>query len=292
MALVGHNVMLQGLEGRADINNRCGTAQSFVEARGRYAVRVPGLKEPLLLKPQNLTRIADPVNEITSCALEEHATEVRERVEAAASGQREGPGRVILDLEDCGLSRLPASVGVLSALEELWLCGNGLLALPESLVGLRALRRLDLDQNCLTTLPEGLFVLPTLEALYVNGNSLASLPPALAQLDSLRELRLSGNKFGEAPEVVGSLHNLRALWIADNELRDLPVSWYSLTSLTELDVSGNRIEVLPARIAQLPQLQELTLDRNPSLREPPPTVAALGVDAVRGWFVAQNGESV
>ena len=63
-------------------------------------------------------------------------------------------GRVVLiHLEHCGLTSLPASISNLTALQNLDLKSNGLTSLPASIGDLTALNRLYLNNNGLTSLP-------------------------------------------------------------------------------------------------------------------------------------------
>ena len=56
-ALEGHTVMVVGLEGRPELNTQRGRAGKFDEAKGRYAVRLDGGGEAILLKPDNLLSV-------------------------------------------------------------------------------------------------------------------------------------------------------------------------------------------------------------------------------------------
>ena len=54
--LVGMRVTLTGLSAKPELNGRSGRVVEFVEAKGRCAVQLDGMKDKLLLKPQNLDR--------------------------------------------------------------------------------------------------------------------------------------------------------------------------------------------------------------------------------------------
>ena len=90
----------------------------------------------------------------------------------------------------------------LGNLKVLLLDRNSLIVVPEGVFGeLSSLTGLDLGSNALTTLPEGIFSgLASLETLWLNGNALTELPEEIFQgLSSLEELRLDGNPLAVLP---------------------------------------------------------------------------------------------
>ena len=72
---------------------------------------------------------------------------------AATLEQAGDEGWTTLDLSDEGLEYLPAEIGNLTSLTELFLDGNDLTALPPEIGNLTGLTRLALDGNELTALP-------------------------------------------------------------------------------------------------------------------------------------------
>src|SRR5438309_1852742 len=80
-----------------------------------------------------------------------------------------GRGRALL-LRSAGLTRLPASLGRLAALEEVDLAGNRVSAFPEVLLRLRRLRWLSLGDNKLQFVPDDIGGLSGLTHLYLYGN--------------------------------------------------------------------------------------------------------------------------
>ena len=101
-----------------------------------------------------------------------------------------------LFVELSGTPRQPAR------LDELWLQGNHLRALPQdAFQGLGNLKVLLLDRNSLIVVPEGVFgELSHLQMLGLGENSIASLPEGIFQgLSSLEELRLDGNRLTALP---------------------------------------------------------------------------------------------
>ena len=161
---------------------------------------------------------------------------------------------------------LPDEFGELHNLEQLWLCGNALTALPK-LAGLTALRELSLENNALRKLPRdmggllslrkfwctenSLTALPSsfgnagggaLNKVWLNSNKLESLPDSLCRLTSLQELALEDNKLVQLPHDFGQLTALRSLWLQDNQIEQLPPSFKHLTALHEVSLRGNHFD--------------------------------------------------
>jgi hypothetical protein len=59
-SLSGRRVRIAGLKGRPELNGRCGVAERFDAAKGRYEVAVEGEAEAVLLKPANLQELIEP----------------------------------------------------------------------------------------------------------------------------------------------------------------------------------------------------------------------------------------
>lgn len=51
------SVMLKGLKGARQYNGKQGIIQEFVEAKGRFVVKLDGTNLSLSLKPENLSRV-------------------------------------------------------------------------------------------------------------------------------------------------------------------------------------------------------------------------------------------
>jgi hypothetical protein len=127
-------------------------------------------------------------------------------------------GRVVsLQLADNNLSgSLPAELGGLTALTELFLGGNDLSgALPWQLAGLSELEMLHLSGNKLQgEIPAELGQLASLERLYLNGNQLSGrIPEELSALGKLEFLYLNGGQLDGA--VPAELCDLNQLTVTD-----------------------------------------------------------------------------
>lgn len=132
-------------------------------------------------------------------------------------------------------------------LQELFLDGNPLAALPADGAWLRAplLLVLDASRCGLAALPRrALAGLPQLRALYLARNRLRTLPAApgaFAASPALLFLDLSANRLRELPAgAFAGLAALRRLDLQDNELRAPPAAAFApLRSLARLELGGN-----------------------------------------------------
>eukprot|EP00933_Yihiella_yeosuensis_P043553 TRINITY_DN38394_c0_g1_i1.p1 TRINITY_DN38394_c0_g1~~TRINITY_DN38394_c0_g1_i1.p1 ORF type:complete len:261 (+),score=47.79 TRINITY_DN38394_c0_g1_i1:53-835(+) len=56
MLRAGDYVMLQGLDGKKELNGRVGILRSFQAETGRFSIEVEGLEKPILVKPGNVSK--------------------------------------------------------------------------------------------------------------------------------------------------------------------------------------------------------------------------------------------
>ena len=87
-----------------------------------------------------------------------------------------------LDLSGQGLKHLPAEIGQLTNLTQLYLSDNQLSSLPAEIGQLTNLTKLYLCNNQLSSLPAEIGQLTNLTMLYLSGNQLSSLPAEIGQL--------------------------------------------------------------------------------------------------------------
>ncbi|OQR83978.1 leucine rich repeat protein [Achlya hypogyna] len=151
----------------------------------------------------------------------------------------------VLDLGYNHLTSLPAEIGALKNLEELWVTNNELEVIPETLLALPKLRLLQLSNNKLTTLPANLGDASSLQVLSLDNNKLAVVPQSIGQLSALVELNLRGNQLTELPPSLGNLASLEILSVNSNQLTALPVCLDGLASLKALFANGNPISHWP-----------------------------------------------
>ena len=182
----------------------------------------------------------------------------------------DAPRRVIgMNLRSSGLGgAIPAALGDLTGLEDLWLNRNRLTGeIPAELGNLTSLYTLYLDQNQLTgEIPAELGNLGRLEDLYLFNNQLTgSIPPEVGGLEDLRQLWISNNQFtGVLPGELGSLTGLKHLDLSDNSLTEgIPAELGSLTGLKHLDLSDNSLTGgIPAELGLLHNVVSVKLSGN------------------------------
>ncbi len=167
------------------------------------------------------------------------------------------PRRVwVLQLRNSGLQGvLPAALGDLAGLEELWLDGNQLTG----------------------EIPPELGNLSALLGLYLEGNQLTGeIPPELGNLSNLEDLFLYNNQLtGSIPPEVGGLTELRRVWIRNNQLTGvIPGELAELEDLNYLLMNGNSfVGCVPAglRDVALNDIGTLGLSDCPAGVVPTPT---------------------
>ncbi len=108
-----------------------------------------------------------------------------------------------LDLSGQGLSKTPAYVFSVEALEQLDLSNNSLEgSLQAEVRMLKNLKVLDLSNNKFTGVPAEIGQLKNLEVLDLSNNSITGLPNELANLSNLKLLNLQGNDYSKV-DLVG-----------------------------------------------------------------------------------------
>lgn len=166
-----------------------------------------------------------------------------------------------LSVRFCGLTALPESVGDLAALRVLCVAGNrdpdGVtveFSLPASVGRLTALEELDISYLSVTTgatttewdLPEMTrFVLPdTFGGLVALRKLVADVtdvvfPDSAHGLTGVEEVSMTHGRLRTFPEVVTTFPNLRRLDLGDNFFDTVPDSLLRLTRLEELNLGGS-----------------------------------------------------
>ena len=163
---------------------------------------------------------------------------------------------------------IPSELAALEGLRWLYLNGNQFDGdIPAGLGGLTNLQVLSLSQNQLAGgIPSELGLLANLEELYLNGNQLSGgIPPELGNLSSLERLYLDRNQLnGMIPPNLGNLTSLRVLSLSKNQLTgEIPAALGSLTILQSLYLDGNRLTgEIPAALGTLASLERIILSGN------------------------------
>ena len=121
-----------------------------------------------------------------------------------------------LDLSGLGLEDIPAWIGELHGLEELWAFDNKLTGagVDRRLQDLERLKVLDLSDNPLTSIPDSVFDLVGLQRLYLQRCEIREVPARILRLTNLRALNVSDNPIQSPPEeiVKQGLDAIRNYW--------------------------------------------------------------------------------
>jgi internalin A len=169
--------------------------------------------------------------------------EAETRIEKAIKAQSRS-----LSLNDLGLTRVPAMVGQLTQLQELYLSQNQLASIPDAIGYLRELQMLFLRGNRLVTLPETLGQLTQLRELHLSHNQLTSIPDTIGRLRQLQMLHLDDNQLTALPETLGQLIQLQVLHLCNNQIASLPDSLRKLVNLNRFFLHGNDGLCLPSEV--------------------------------------------
>ncbi|MBI9016248.1 MAG: leucine-rich repeat domain-containing protein [Phycisphaerae bacterium] len=174
-----------------------------------------------------------------------------------------------LRLEEKGLSKLPAEIGELAELQELYI-----------------------NFNMLSSLPPQIGKLTALKCLFVDGNYLTDLPREIGQLSNLESLSFAMNRITCLPEEIGKLSNLKCLWLSDNYINRISYEISQLKNIVCLDLRHNKIKTLPSSITEMNMeilweadgvAKGINLYGNP-LEEPSIEIVKQGNAAIKQYF--------
>jgi hypothetical protein len=201
-----------------------------------------------------------------------------------------------LDFYDCSLfGTIPASIGVLTRLSDLFLSRNSHLTgtIPDVFAGMTNLRYLWLFSNNLYgEIPSSLAMLPNIELIDLDNNKLSgqghgafdptvqtrlqvvslyhnafsgSLPDTVLQNTAVKYLNLEHNYFsGTLPISLVLLMDNADVQIAWNHLHgSIPDVFHGMMNLTSIDFSYNHLSgALPSSLALLPSVKYISLSGN------------------------------
>ncbi len=182
-----------------------------------------------------------------------------------------GDLRSLIKLSICGsgISTLPASIGRLQNLQEIFIDSfhRDLKCLPKEIGDLRSLIKLTLIDSGLNTLPSSIGRLQNLKAISILGApAFYSLPKEIGDLQSLETLTLTQSRIKTLPGSIGRLDKLKSLYVKYSLfLSSLPDEIGDLQHLETLSV---RLKTLPGSIGRLDKLKSLDLSESDLLSLP------------------------
>ncbi len=152
-----------------------------------------------------------------------------------------------LDLENLGLTGLPAQIGDLSRVKDLNLNFNKLKSLPDQFSQLGRLKILNAGGvNEFSSFPRVILKLENLVHLDLSGNRLRHIPTDIGNLTHLTRLHLDSNYIEKLPHQIYRLTKLQVFSAASNPyLSTVPTDMGMLTQLKRVDLSNTQIATLP-----------------------------------------------
>lgn len=144
-----------------------------------------------------------------------------------------------LDLFQCNLSSLPASMStLLPNLSILFCMKNKFTEMPSVIGDCENLQMVSFKSNKLSSIhPEALA--PQLRWLILTDNALTEVPSTIGRCSNLQKLMLSGNKIKSLPDEIEMCQNLELVRLASNELSKPPMSLLRLPNLAWVALSDN-----------------------------------------------------
>ena len=166
------------------------------------------------------------------------------------------------------LTSLPNSIGQLANLQILDLAHNNLVELPESIGDLKSLNTLDISHNKIQALPESIGKLHELIALIAVKNQLSNLPKSIRNLINLQSLHLNGNMLKSIPPELCKCEFLKDLYLEGNQIQKLPNELTILRYLTHVNLAKNDLQELPT-LPFISSEVKINYDENPCINEIP-----------------------
>ncbi|XP_064599664.1 malignant fibrous histiocytoma-amplified sequence 1 homolog isoform X2 [Liolophura sinensis] len=176
-------------------------------------------------------------------------------------------------------SGLPAELGQLKNLRELYISECNLPFVPPAIWALQSLTVLDLSRNKINVLLPEIGSLTSLKKLNLQQTSITCLPSEIAYCQDLEELLLYGNVMDSLPETLADMPRLRVLAvnyrsfcnIVDSYMENLirkgqinsehiPLVVFELPALENLDLECTKINTVPEMF--MDNLQEFSLYKN------------------------------
>jgi len=164
-----------------------------------------------------------------------------------------------LDISYNKFKFFPNSVDNLVNLNELYLMGNRLSTIPDTIGKLVQLVLLDLSFNDFLVIQQGVFgALKSLKTIHLQNNRLSRIPSDIFSHPTLREVDLSSNTLGDLPnltEPIPEETNLQRISLATNQLNSLPAWFSQYRNLRLLHLHENPVSTLPMEFCEITTLE-------------------------------------
>ncbi|MEQ8473539.1 MAG: FG-GAP-like repeat-containing protein [Marinoscillum sp.] len=170
-----------------------------------------------------------------------------------------------LDMDVTGITKFPEAIGLLTALDTLWIGSNQFEGdIPSEIFTLTNLKTLEMANTTFSgDLPAEIGNLTKLEALWLSNSPKmsGSIPPEIANLESLKYLNISYTPFSSGYENIAGLANLESLYLYGSPvLASYPGEYSALTNLQTLGVSDADFSAgVPDEIWGYERMKRLTI---------------------------------
>jgi len=165
-------------------------------------------------------------------------------------------------LSNTGITKVPASLFNLPALENLDLMQNSITSLPPLVsFGCIKLKHVNLMMNRLNSLPPAFGSLPELETINCSHNKIETIPEGWAYLKNLKEVNFAINHLTQFPEGLQNNHSVERITLFFNDIEAFPDVEGDDYKLRYLGITGNRnMFELPEHIGSYSQLDTLAAE--------------------------------
>ncbi len=167
------------------------------------------------------------------------------------------------------------------ALEHLSIIDNEISAIPQKAEGIGFIQELYLNGNQIPAVPDDLTGFWSLRNLSLQHNQIGKIPEKVSFPDSLEVLSLSGNQIPAIPEKLEGLEKVKRLYLANNKITKIPSKLKGLENLELLSLSGNNIPIFPKKIEGLGNLKDFyfLMDFLPPIE----FLQSSPIEFLRGW---------
>lgn len=221
--------------------------------------------------------------EIISCSINEHDLLSNTILETKNNLQK------FINLKELiiysGLFPVPSWIGELKSLEHLYIIGESVPEISDSLRSLENLKTLVITNPGESKFPSFISYLDNLEILHIGLNNLDFLPPtidhkfkkprrcvvgfplvelpnSIGRLKKLKLLSITECSLKSIPDSIGHCEMLETIKLNTNKITNIPKSIGNLKQLVTLDLWNNRIELIPYEIGSAEKLTNLRIHAN------------------------------
>ena len=178
-----------------------------------------------------------------------------------------------LNLTNCQLTHIPASVRRCKHLKDLNLEGNQIRHIPRWIMELDSLEEISLNFNQLRLTKSDIRHLTQVKRILLGGNGIEKLPKNIGRL-CCESINLAKNKLHSLPKSFAELNQMKVLVFYENDFKEIPDVLVDFKNLRHLDFYKNQIKEIPEFVGNMENMQQLFLSFN-QIEEIPDTLRNL-----------------